>query len=455
MSPRFSRPVRLTLLPVMAAALLACTEPKGLEPIKATFATGTPGLGANRLESNLHSTAYGQHIAQAVLTGPALAQSNARLRAAQAQEDAAAGAFIPAVSAGITSEATRSGGSFSTGTEPFLRVSQLVYDGGAARHSRTAARARVYQGQGERLETASATALLAVQTYATLQSSRRLLRLANTNLAAHKDLADQIEERASSGLGAGPDALTAKSRLADARTRQVDAQLQLDQVEARFREVFGVPPVSLPAQRAAPALPLANLDDVVRHSPRVRSIQAALKAAEADLAAATSNRWPSLNLGATGQEPPTGTGSNVTFDLTLNYDLDTGGQRRAAIKAASARVEELQGTREALVREISRALEFVRADRTAGVARERAARAAAKANADTVSASREQFTIGRRSLLELLDAQRDYVSAEERAILAEQSNFLTNYAALGLTGDILDVFGISTAALIQSDDEGS
>jgi len=75
-----------------------------------------------------------------------------------------------------------------------------------------------------------------------------------------------------------------------------------------------------------------------------------------------------------------------------------------------------------------------------------AARIAVQANADSVSAAREQFTIGRRSLIEILDAQRDFVNAQERLILAEQSFFLTNYAALSLTGDILDLLGISTVA---------
>ncbi|WP_109310983.1 hypothetical protein [Ruegeria sp. AU67] len=62
-----------------------------------------------------------------------------------------------------------------------------------------------------------------------------------------------------------------------------------------------------------------------------------------------------------------------------------------------------------------------------------------------MEAARAQFTISRRSLVEILDAQRDYVNAQQRLILAEQSFFLTNYAALSLTGDQLDYLGISIA----------
>lgn len=118
-------------------------------------------------------------------------------------------------------------------------------------------------------------------------------------------------------------------------------------------------------------------------------------------------------------------------------------------------MEEVQFERDLLIREIGRELEFIRSDQKAGAERLRAARIAAKANADSVAAAQEQFTIGRRSLIEILDAQRDYVGAQERLILAEQNFFLTNYAALSLTGDILDVFGIALSDWGKEDEPPS
>jgi len=70
-------------------------------------------------------------------------------------------------------------------------------------------------------------------------------------------------------------------------------------------------------------------------------------------------------------------------------------------------------------------------------------------NAASVDAAREQFSIGRRSMVDLLDAQRDFVRAEETLIRAEQERFLTDYAALALTGDILDLFDITLPEVVQ------
>jgi adhesin transport system outer membrane protein len=97
------------------------------------------------------------------------------------------------------------------------------------------------------------------------------------------------------------------------------------------------------------------------------------------------------------------------------------------------------------MRDIREALTFVRSDQRTGDARVAAARAAVASNKDTVAAAGEQFGIGRRSLLDLLDAQRDYLRAQEVLIAAEKARFLTDYAVLALTGDILDVFAIDIA----------
>lgn len=187
---------------------------------------------------------------------------------------------------------------------------------------------------------------------------------------------------------------------------------------------------------------------MLEQSPRLRAANATLRAAEADLLAARARRQPGVELGATGRRA-SGGGSDLALDLTLNYSLDTRGARRAAIETAQARLEAAQAERDTLLRDVREALAFVRTDQTAGEARVIAARQAVASNAASVDAAREQFSIGRRSMVDLLDAQRDFVRAEQTLIRAEQERFLTDYAALALTGDILDVFDITLPEVAQ------
>lgn len=428
------------LLLSAALALTACAEPPDLKPVEQAFAPGTAGLGANRVKSSIIQTDFGRRVAQAVRTAPALTSADATLREARAAELAASGAFLPTVSFGAEATAERVSGASSKGVSPYVRVSQLVYDGGASRSETAAAAARVYQAQGSRLEKASATALSAVEAWQAVITRRKLLDLAQENLAVHRDFVTQIAEVASAGAGVQSELLTAKARLADAETGAVDARASLDRAEATFTEIFGTAPGGLAAPPRAPALP-GSRDTVIAESPRMRAITARKAAAEAELSASEARKLPSVSLGATGLRAAGG-GADTKLDLSVNYALDTGRKRAAASEAAKARLDAIAAEADGLSREIARALDFVRSDQKAGAERVRAARAAARANAETVAAARDEFSVGRRSLLEVLDAQRDYVAAQSTQIRAEEEYFLTDYAALSLTGDILDVFGI-------------
>jgi adhesin transport system outer membrane protein len=432
--------MRTALFVMALGALVACTGRPDLTQVQRSLAPGTAGLQGGRVPSDLADDPFGLAIARAVLANPDLDRSAADIRAARADQKAADGAFRPDLNVGVSSQSQITGGDSDNDVTPFVRVSQLVYDAGAAHADQTGAEARVLESRARQLEVASSVTLETVETYQRLITSRRLLDLADDNLRVLRGFDEQIRERVRSGAGSTADSLTARSRVADAETRRVDAQARLDRARAAFHRLFQEAPGDLPPPMNAPPLP-ADEADVLEQSPRLRSVTAALRAAEADLSAARARRLPALELGATGRRDSDGS-ADVGLDLSMNYSLYTRGKLRAAIDAAEARMEAAQAERDMLFRDVREALAFVRADQVAGDARVIAARKAAKTNAESVDAAREQFSIGRRSMVDLLDAQRDYVRAEETLILAEQDRFLTDYAALALTGDIIDVFAI-------------
>ena len=428
----------------LATAILfsACTKPPDLTPVAMSFSSGTAGAGASAPSSSLAQSAFGKRVRTAVETNPTLAQSTTAMDVAFANRDAAEGAFLPQVSLGVNARLQRSDSDVAN-VSPYLRISQLVYDGGAASGDLAAARARVLESRGDQLQTAAATALEAIETYVQVLDLREVLKVSAKNVAVHEDIYRQISARVSSGAGSNADVLTAQSRMADARTRLADARARTDRAEARFREVFGDDAGNLPMPVAAPNLVRSDTQ-IVMESPQVRRADAALLAAKSEWAAAHARRQPDIRLAAFANRDDSND-PNFGIDLSVNYELDSTGQRRAAIAAAEARVKEAEYARDALVRDIQRELDFIRSDQKTGAVRLQAARVAVQANSEAVSASREQFLIGRRSLIEILDAQRDFVNAQELLILAEQNYFLTNYAALSLTGDILDLLGVSLA----------
>lgn len=422
---------------VALALLSGCATP---EPSTPPVATTVETVAASpRVSDAPARSVFGQAVARAVAAHPDLALGGADLRAAQAARRGAEGAFIPDVSVGIGAESSRTGGVTSSNTSPFLRVSQLVYDAGAARAGLEAARARESQRMADRTGLAAAAALEAVEVWRGVADTRRLLALARANRATLGEIADRIAARAEGGAGTAADTLTAQSRLADADTRIAEAQVAARKADARYLSLFGQPPAGLSVV-VAPSLPADGAE--VARSPRLIAATAAVEAAQADLDMARARRSPRVELGATGQRA-SGGGSDIGLDLSLTYSLDTRRDRRAAVEQAEAALSAAQAARDGLTRDISEALAFVHADRTGAEARLRAARRAADSAAEAVTARQEQFATGRSSLVDLLDAQRERLRTQEVLVAAESDRFLTGYAALALTGDILDAFGIT------------
>lgn len=393
-----------------------------------------------RVSTRLANTEFGRRVAVAVRTSPALLAANAAMREAEAGVQAESGAFMPEVTLGA--QAT-SGNNDSSRTTPLVEVTQLIYDGGASRSRTAAAQARVVQSRSDRIAELATAAYEAVRAHHELHSARQRLQLAERNRAAHGRILSQIEERVNAGAGAGADLETARSRLATARTREVEARVNRDRAIASYRQVFDTtPPASVSTTPKAPPMPVGNDAQIIKDSPRLRSLNASLKAAEGDLAAAEAARRPMVSFGVTGQRDLDNSGVDVGVNLGLDYDLGLQGRQKAAIRRAQARMQQLEAERESLKRDIARSLANVRADQSAGNARIAAARDAVNANEAAVAAAQDQFSIGRQNLMGLLDAQRDLYNAGESLIAAQRELALTGYAALSLTGDILSAFNI-------------
>ncbi|KAA0921166.1 TolC family protein [Aquicoccus porphyridii] len=445
------------LLPVVGAVLLliGCAEMPDLESLESGF-DAPPGEREVRVSDSVSRSTFGQTVVRAVQTHPRLTASDADIRAAQAREDGEATGYLPRFSLGATIGSGVTGGN---GVAPVLQILQLIYDGGATASRQIAARARVFESRGSRLEVAAALTMEAVEAWHNLVSAREQHDLARSNANAHRHLLEQVEDRFGAGAGTQSDVLTARARLANAVSREVQALSQRDRAEAVFREVFGRGSGALADPPPAPKLPDAQDDALIAASPRIRGLDASIKAAEADLAATEAAQFPQLQMRGTAQRAATGSGADRGADLVLDYDPGAPGQKAAAIREAEARLEALRADREGLAREIRRALDFVRSDQRAGQARLRAARDAVSANEATVASAREQFSIGRRSLIGLLDAQRDLFDAGETLIVAKRELALSGYAALALTGDILDAFGIvlpqvhTEGETVEQDDE--
>jgi outer membrane protein TolC len=417
-----------------AAALLAvillgaCATPPDLTALEAAVITREA-----RLPASLAGSDFGRAVAQAVTTSPTLGRGQAALREAEAGLLAESGAFLPQVSVGLRPQ---NAGGF--GVTSFGAISQLLYDGGASAARQTAAQARVLGGLAGRLDAGSRAALSAVDAWAAVATARALVRASEASLASLEATTAQIEDRSAGGLGSSAETLTARSRLANDRAALVTARSAVIRAEAVFTEVFGR--VSSPNLNLPPRSPRAP-DGGAEGSPILRRAEAEVLAAQADHAVALAGRVPTLSVSVSAIP-----GAQVVAGLTSEQLLSPSRGRTARVAAAEARIDARRVDLDATRRELESRLRILSAELGAVADRLTAARAATEANRANLDLARDQFTAGRRSLIELLDAEREALASERQQILVEHDQAVLGYAVLAATGDILDVFGVTLHA---------
>jgi outer membrane protein, adhesin transport system len=303
-----------------------------------------------RIPATLAGTTFGRAVSASVAQSPTLGRGDAALQEAEAGLLAQEGAFLPRLSVGLRP------GDTGFRISSFASISQLIYDGGASAAGLTAASARVLGGVAGRSEAASRAAMAAVTAWADVATARHLVRAAEASLSALEATVAQIEERAAAGAGSSADTLTARSRLANERAAVVAARSEVARAEAVFIEVFGqTPAIGLDLPPLAPAPPGESPP-----APVILQAEAALLAADADLAAAEAARFPSLSL--TVSAVP---GADAVAGLASEQLLAPSRGRAARVAAAEARVAARRTDLDATRRELASRQRIMAAERAA------------------------------------------------------------------------------------------
>jgi multidrug efflux system outer membrane protein len=274
------------------------------------------------------------------------------------------------------------------------------------------------------------------------------LDLARETLKSREESLRLIGRRREVGLAGDLDVLTADGALQGARADVAALERQRATAENALRLLVGTLPEDLPpgldllaqgpASEFAPGMPA----EVLLRRPDIQAAELALKAANANLGAARAAFFPRISLTAAFGTASAalsglfGGGSEAwTFQPVLSLPLFDAGGNKANLDLAEARktiaVAQYEKAIQQAFREVSDLL----------VAREQLKRqldaqeAAAGAQARRLKLTDARYKGGIASYLELLDAQRDSVSAQQGVVqLRRQWSATANQLYKALAG---------------------
>lgn len=395
---------------------------------------------------------------QAVLKSPEVTTRWRSYKAADEEIGVARGGYLPRV------DLTAGTGRESLKTPPTnvkddytrrgyaLTLNQMVFDGFATRSEvRKLDKARLVRYY-ELLETSENVALEASRAYLDVLRYRFLVDLAEDNYIRHKATHEQLKARTASGVGRRVDLEQAGSRLALAEVNLTTETANLHDVSARYQRLVGnMPPdVIVPPSlvgSALPASPKAALDILHRRNPTLHAAIENIEAAQHDIAAKRSAYSPRVDLRARTESTSNYQGVSGDRDynvaeVVFSWNLFNGGSDRARERQFMERKHMAVEMREKACRDTRQTLLIAYNDvlRLKEQANYLATQVALLEK--TRDAYRDQFNVGQRTLLDLLDTENELLSARRASVNADTDltlAYLRTYAGMG---SLLEFMGL-------------
>ena len=423
------------------------------------------------------SPAFGVELRDAVqsalTTNPEIRQAVANKAATQEERVQGQGLWYPRISvegsAGVRSlrNPTRRSIGLADQTlwpiEGDLIVQQLLYDSGGreAEIRRQASRTDAAAARVE--ERSEFVALNVSRTYIDYLLQQRLVAIAQDNVTFHERLAADLREGVSKGSISIADQQQAEERLQSARTRVTEAREDLDTAAITFRTLTGVPidSVAMPpdVSQCMPAT-LEDAEALARgNNPRVQEAIADLNTAREEVRAAKADIGPKFTLEGRARAGHDIDGfAGRTTDLqalgVLRWTLYNGGIKEANVREQQNRADEVHGRLFQVTRQAEEDTRTAWSRLTNQTALVSELETQSKITDDVLLSYREQFNIGRRSLLDVLDAQNTRYNVQQQTETARLAKLYAQYRVLAAANKLIECLGVQMpAAAVPSERE--
>lgn len=337
-----------------------------------------------------------------------------------------------------------------TGKRAGIYARQNVFSGMHTSSYVKETEARVKAAAYDVLNVANRVFLDVAEAYLVILRSSELLNLAKENVITQAQILRQIEEKTSSGFGRASDLSNSKSRFALAKSNFISNQQDLNQAIVRFQRQFGriIRPEVLIAPEPSGNVP-STLEETIelalRNHPALKVANYNIAVRQHTMDKEKSTYWPTLDLELNAEHSKDvggdeGWTNNAGVFLKLKYSFYDGGVRKAR-KATNY---------EEMLKEYQRSyIERRNVNETVGLAwnifvAEQVKKLYLSEHVDmsekTLVEFKEEYHLGRRDLLELLDMEAEYFTARDSFLQSKYSFLIAYYRLIQSTGVLLREF---------------
>ncbi|MGH8456328.1 MAG: TolC family outer membrane protein [Stenotrophobium sp.] len=324
-----------------------------------------------------------------------------------------------------------------------LDVSQPLYAGGAISGRADAAASGMDSARESLRDSGSQIILSAVSAYLDVLRDRGVVALSEADVRTLDQAHTDTLKRTAAGETTHTDDAQSAARLAEGEARLKTAIAQLHVSEAAFRRVTGAEPAALVDGWPRPQVPASFAEALAQsaHAPAVLAAQADARVAHAQIGVAGAARMPQVSLdGNVNSQANTEFGYDRFNEwnvlLKVSLPIYQGGMIRARVSEAQARADQAremaENTRLAFAEAATQEWERLQASDEVI----RAYQAQQQAAELALDGTRKELAVGTRTTLDLLNADRELLSAQVNVVGSLHDRAVTAFRLLAACGSL-------------------
>jgi outer membrane protein len=389
-------------------------------------------------------------LAKAYLTNPDMVAARINLRKINESVPRAKAGWRPTVSSSLSlgssySETKTSGVTTDSSTVPgsmSISVNQSLYTGGRTDASVRQAKSNV-QAERSRLFTAEQKILLdGSSAYVGVISARSVVELQTTNLMRIKKQLEATRERFRVGEVTRTDVAQSEARADRAKADRIEAVGTLNSSNATYKKVFGDVPGKLEEPLEAKRLP-DSIEATVKTALETNFSLVSAKFEELSaldsVTISKAGLLPTVSLVGRASASQTSGDSDtestsMSITASINIPLYSGGATYSSIRSAKEEANRrrilVESSRRSVIESSSRAFiswMTARAQAEALVAEVSSAEIA-------LEGVEQEALVGARTVLDVLDAEQERLSAQVNLVQAKKRAFIASYSLLSSLG---------------------
>jgi len=412
------------------------------------------------VSSSLFGLTLKESVVEVLNTNPIIQERLKNYRATQQDLNIAESEYYPKVDLRAVAGTNYAGKLYNhvrnvnyTNYETSLQLTQNLFDGFGTMHKVDYQEARILAAAYNYVEKSNDTAFRMTSTYLNVLRSYDLLENAKENVQVNEDIYSKVKDLYTSGLTTNSEVKKVESSLSLARSNLIVQQTNTHDKEYNFRRVLGRMPSK--AEMVHPSFDFPMPESIeraamyaIKHNPSLLVSRYNIKGAQALKDQRKKAFYPKVDLelsqffndshiATNGFDQPD---DRFRARVVLTYNLFHGGADSAAVQKNVSKIAQEVEIKRDLKHQVIEDLDLSwNAYENIGKQLKNL-REYSKYSEETLALYKEEYDLGKRSLLDLLSSQNDVINAHSQIIKAKYDYLFAKYR-------ILDAMGLLVVAV--------